>query len=173
MSHELHRRQGPKTARFYIVTVSTSRYREKAAGGSPVDESGDVAEGMAREAGHVVVGRDLLPDDLSAIRRKVMELVQRGDVDVVVFTGGTGLTRTDVTIEAVKPLFDKEIEGFGDVFRHFSVQEVGTAAFLTRATGGVVGDKVIFLLPGSPNAVKTGMRIILAEVPHLLHLVKQ
>jgi Molybdopterin biosynthesis enzymes len=128
---------------------------------------------MAREAGHVVVGRDLLPDDLSAIRRKVLELVQRGDVDVVVFTGGTGLTRTDVTIEAVKPLFDKEIEGFGDVFRHFSVQEVGTAAFLTRATGGVVGDKVIFLLPGSPNAVKTGMRIILAEVPHLLHLVKQ
>lgn len=173
MSHELHRRQGPKTARFYIVTVSTSRYREKAAGGSLVDESGDVAEGMAREAGHIVVGRDLLPDDLSAIRRKVLELVQRGDVDVVVFTGGTGLTRTDVTIEAVKPLFDKEIEGFGDVFRHFSVQEVGTAAFLTRATGGVVGDKVIFLLPGSPNAVKTGMRIILAEVPHLLHLVKQ
>jgi len=173
MSHELHRREGPKTARFYIVTVSTSRYREKAAGGSLVDESGDVAEGMAREAGHVVVGRDLLPDDLSAIRRKVLELVQRGDVDVVVFTGGTGLTRTDVTIEAVKPLFDKEIEGFGDVFRHFSIQEVGTAAFLTRATGGVVGDKVIFLLPGSPNAVKTGMRIILAEVPHLLHLVKQ
>lgn len=173
MSHELHRREGPKTARFYIVTVSTSRYREKAAGGSLVDESGDVAEGMAREAGHVVVGRDLLPDDLSAIRRKVLELVQRGDVDVVVFTGGTGLTRTDVTIEAVKPLFDKEIEGFGDVFRHFSVQEVGTAAFLTRATGGVVGDKVIFLLPGSPNAVKTGMRIILAEMPHLLHLVKQ
>jgi molybdenum cofactor biosynthesis protein B len=129
MSHELHRRQGPKTARFYIVTVSTSRYREKAAGGSPVDESGDVAEGMAREAGHVVVGRDLLPDDLNAIRRKVLELVQRGDVDVVVFTGGTGLTRTDVTIEAVRPLFDKEIEGFGDVFRHFSVQEVGTAAF--------------------------------------------
>jgi Molybdopterin biosynthesis enzymes len=129
MSHELHRRQGPKTARFYIVTVSTSRYREKAEGGSPVDESGDVAEGMAREAGYVVVGRDLLPDDLSAIRHKVMELVQRGDVDVVVFTGGTGLTRTDVTIEAVKPLFDKEIEGFGDVFRHFSVQEVGTAAF--------------------------------------------
>jgi molybdenum cofactor biosynthesis protein B len=128
---------------------------------------------MVKETGHVVVGRDLLPDDVNAIRRKLLELVQRDDVDVIVFTGGTGLTRTDVTIEAVRPLFDKEIEGFGDVFRHFSVQEVGTAAFLTRATGGVVGDKVIFLLPGSPNAVKTGMRIILAEVPHLLHLVKQ
>lgn len=173
MSHEIHRRQGPKVARFYIVTVSTSRFREKAAGGSPSDESGDTAERMVKETGHVVVGRDLLPDDVNAIRRKLLELVQRDDVDVIVFTGGTGLTRTDVTIEAVRPLFDKEIEGFGDVFRHFSVQEVGTAAFLTRVTGGVVGDKVIFLLPGSPNAVKTGMRIILAEVPHLLHLVKQ
>ena len=155
------------------MTVSTSRYREKTAGGNPADESGDVAERMVREAGHVVVGRDLLPDDLNAIRRKVLELVQRGDVDVVVFTGGTGLTKTDVTIEAVRPLFDREIEGFGDVFRYSSIQEVGTAAFLTRATGGIVGDKVIFLLPGSPNAVKTGMRIILAEVSHLLHLVKQ
>ncbi len=173
MSHEIHRRQGPKVVRFYIVTVSTSRYREKAAGGSPSDESGDTAESMVKETGHVVVGRDLLPDDVNAIRRKLLELVQRDDVDVIVFTGGTGLTRTDVTIEAVRSLFDKEIEGFGDVFRHFSIQEVGTAAFLTRATGGVIGDKVVFLLPGSPNAVKTGMRIILAEVPHLLHLVKQ
>jgi molybdenum cofactor biosynthesis protein B len=121
----------------------------------------------------VVVGRDLLPDDVNAIRRKLLELVQRDDVDVIVFTGGTGLTRTDVTIEAVRSLFDKEIEGFGDVFRHFSIQEVGTAAFLTRATGGVIGDKVVFLLPGSPNAVRTGMKIILTEAPHLLHLVRQ
>ncbi len=173
MSHEIHRRQGPKVVRFYIVTVSTSRFREKAAGGSPSDESGDTAERMVKEAGHVVVGRDLLPDDISAIRRQLLELVQRDDVDVIVFTGGTGLTRTDVTIEAVRPFFDKEIEGFGDVFRHFSIQEVGTAAFLTRATGGVIGGKAIFLLPGSPNAVKTGMKIILAEVSHLLHLVRQ
>jgi molybdenum cofactor biosynthesis protein B len=173
VSHEIHRRQGPKVVRFYIVTVSTSRFREKAAGGSPSDESGDTAERMVKETGHVVVGRDLLPDDVNAIRRKLLELVRRDDVDIIVFTGGTGLTRTDVTIEAVRPFFDKEIEGFGDVFRHFSIQEVGTAAFLTRATGGVIGDKVVFLLPGSPNAVKTGMKIILAEVSHLLHLVKE
>jgi len=173
VSHEIHRRQGPKVVRFYIVTVSTSRYREKAAGGSPSDESGDTAETMVKETGNVVVGRDLLPDDVNAIRRKLLELVQRDDVDVIVFTGGTGLTRTDVTIEAVRPFFEKEIDGFGDVFRHLSIQEVGTAAFLTRATGGVIGDKVVFLLPGSPNAVKTGMRIILSEGSHLLHLVRQ
>ncbi|ACB39097.1 MogA/MoaB family molybdenum cofactor biosynthesis protein [Pyrobaculum neutrophilum] len=172
MAHEEHRARGQRVARFYIVTVSTSRYREKAEGRTPVDESGDLAERMAREAGHQVVGRDLIPDDLHLIRSKILELAAREDVDVVVFTGGTGLTKTDVTIEAVRPLFEKEMEGFGDVFRYYSIQEVGTAAFLTRATGGVVGGKAVFLLPGSPNAVKVGMRIILDEVSHLLYLVK-
>ncbi|MEZ0318488.1 MAG: MogA/MoaB family molybdenum cofactor biosynthesis protein [Pyrobaculum sp.] len=172
MTHEIHKSRGPSTARFYVVTVSTSRFQEKARGGSPTDESGDVAVEMITNAGHVVVGRDLLPDDVVAIRRKMFELTSRSDVDVVVFTGGTGLTKTDVTIEAVRPFFDKEIEGFGDVFRYFSIQEVGTAAFLTRATAGVVGDKLVFLLPGSPNAVRTGLKIILSEVSHLLYLAK-
>ncbi|MEM0276724.1 MogA/MoaB family molybdenum cofactor biosynthesis protein [Pyrobaculum sp.] len=171
MAHE-HRKHGPKTARFYIVTVSTSRYREKAEGKSPADESGDVAVSMAAEAGHIVVGRDLLPDDVYMIRRKVLELASRDDVDVVVFTGGTGITKTDVTIEAVRPLFDKEIEGFGDVFRHYSIQEVGTAAFLTRATAGIINGKAFFLLPGSPNSVRTGMRIILQEISHVLYLIR-
>ncbi|RFA98517.1 MogA/MoaB family molybdenum cofactor biosynthesis protein [Pyrobaculum aerophilum] len=172
MAHEHHRRQGPSTARFYIITVSTSRYREKMSGGSPRDESGDLAVEMAREAGHEVVGRDLIPDDMYIIRRRILELVSRDDLDVIVLTGGTGLTKTDVTIEAVRPLFEKEIEGFGDVFRYFSVQEVGAAAFLTRATAGVINGKAVFLLPGSPNAVKTGMKIILQEISHLLYLIK-
>ncbi|MEM1807236.1 MAG: MogA/MoaB family molybdenum cofactor biosynthesis protein, partial [Pyrobaculum sp.] len=140
------------------------------AGGSPVDESGDVAVKMVTEAGHVVVGRDLIPDDVRLIRRKIFELTNREDVDIIVFTGGTGLTSTDVSIEAARPMFEKEIEGFGDVFRYYSIQEVGTAAFLTRATAGLVGGKVVVLLPGSPNAVKTGMRILLEEATHLLYL---
>ncbi|MEM1787681.1 MAG: MogA/MoaB family molybdenum cofactor biosynthesis protein, partial [Pyrobaculum sp.] len=120
--------------------------------------------------GHVVVGRDLIPDDVRLIRRKIFELTNREDVDIIVFTGGTGLTSTDVSIEAARPMFEKEIEGFGDVFRYYSIQEVGTAAFLTRATAGLVGGKVVVLLPGSPNAVKTGMRILLEEATHLLYL---
>lgn len=141
-------------------------------GGSPRDESGDLAVEMAREARHEVVGRDLIPDDMYVIRRRILELVSRDDLDVIVLTGGTGLTKTDVTIEAVRPLFEKEIEGFGDVFRYFSVQGVGAAAFLTRATAGVINGKAVFLLPGSPNAVKTGMKIILQEISHLLYLIK-
>ncbi|MEM1932476.1 MAG: MogA/MoaB family molybdenum cofactor biosynthesis protein, partial [Pyrobaculum sp.] len=120
--------------------------------------------------GHVVVGRDLIPDDVRLIRRKIFELTNREDVDIIVFTGGTGLTSTDVSIEAARPMFEKEIEGFGDLFRYYSIQEVGTAAFLTRATAGLVGGKVVVLLPGSPNAVKTGMRILLEEATHLLYL---
>jgi len=173
MAHEFHRSQGPKSARFYVVTVSTSRFQEKARGGSPKDESGDVAVEIITSAGHAVVGRDLLPDDVTAIRKKAFELMARDDVDIVVFTGGTGLTKSDVTIEALRPLFEKEIEGFGDVFRFYSIQEVGTAAFLTRATAGVVKGKVFVLLPGSPNAVKTGLRILLGEASHLLYLVRQ
>lgn len=172
MAHELHKRQIKRQARFYVVTVSTSRFREKSAGGSPVDESGDLAEKLILHAGHVVVGRDLIPDDVRLIRRKVFELTSRDDIDVVVFTGGTGLTSTDVTIEAVRPMFEKEIEGFGDVFRFYSIQEVGTSAFLTRATAGVVNRKIVVLLPGSPNAVKTGMKILLEETSHLLYLVQ-
>ncbi|MEM1663844.1 MAG: MogA/MoaB family molybdenum cofactor biosynthesis protein [Pyrobaculum sp.] len=170
MAHESHRRQVKRAVRFYIITVSTSRFREREAGGSPVDESGDVAVKMVTEAGHVVVGRDLIPDDVRLIRRKIFELTNREDVDIIVFTGGTGLTSTDVSIEAARPMFEKEIEGFGDVFRYYSIQEVGTAAFLTRATAGLVGGKVVVLLPGSPNAVKTGMRILLEEATHLLYL---
>jgi molybdenum cofactor biosynthesis protein B len=141
MAHESHRRQVKRAARFYIITVSTSRFREREAGGSP-----------------------------RLIRRKIFELTNREDVDIIVFTGGTGLTSTDVSIEAARPMFEKEIEGFGDVFRYYSIQEVGTAAFLTRATAGLVGGKVVVLLPGSPNAVKTGMRILLEEATHLLYL---
>lgn len=167
-SHKIHRERGPKSARVYIITVSTSRYHDR----SIVDESGDLAAQLAAEAGHVVVGRDLLPDDLYAIRKKALELLSRDDVDVVVFTGGTGLAKTDFTVEALRPLFEKEIEGFGDVFRIYSVQEVGTSAFLTRATAGVAGGKVIVALPGSPNAVKVAMRILLEEISHLLYLVR-
>ncbi|MFN3805143.1 MAG: molybdenum cofactor biosynthesis protein B [Pyrobaculum sp.] len=164
-----HRELGPRTVRFFVVTVSTSRFLERA----PRDDSGDLAVEMITNAGHVVVGRDLLPDDMYAIRKKALELASRDDVDIIVFTGGTGITKDDVTIEAVRPLFHKEIEGFGDVFRYFSIQEVGTSAMLTRATAGVIGDKVVALLPGSPPAVRTGLRIILEEASHLLYLVRR
>ncbi|MFP3290921.1 MAG: MogA/MoaB family molybdenum cofactor biosynthesis protein [Thermoproteus sp.] len=170
--HEEHRARGPKELSFWVVTVSTSRYEAMASGRSCTDESGDAAVSLISRAGHRVVGRSLVKDDLVMIRGVVMDLLRRSDVDVVVLTGGTGVARTDVTIEAVRPLLEKELDGFGDVFRLKSYQEVGTAAIMSRALAGVSNGKLVVALPGSPNAVETGLGIILPEAPHIIYLVR-
>lgn len=170
--HEEHRARGPRQARFWIITVSTSRAAAAAAGQVYTDESGDLAERTVKEAGHAVVGKSLIKDDLHLIRSLVEGLAQRDDVDVIVLTGGTGIAKSDVTIEALRPLLDKELEGFGELFRWISYREVGTAAIMTRALAGVVAGRLVVALPGSPNAVKTGLELILPEIPHILYLAR-
>ncbi len=169
--HIAHRSGGRGRYRVYIISISTSRYRLKAKGESYRDESGDLAEELLRSNGHEIAGRDLIPDDLVMIRSRVMEAVSREDVDVVVTTGGTGISRTDTTIEAVRPLLDKELEGFGEVFRIESLREIGYSAIMSRATAGVIGDKLVVCLPGSPNAVRLGLKIVLPELDHIMNLV--
>ncbi|WP_069806450.1 MogA/MoaB family molybdenum cofactor biosynthesis protein [Vulcanisaeta thermophila] len=168
----MHKELGPKTANFFIITVSTSRYHAKMEGKPYTDESGDTAEAMVKESGHRVVGRELIKDDIEMIRNLVRSLASRGDVDVIVLTGGTGLARSDVTIEALRPLFEKEMEGFGDIFRYVSYSKIGTGAIMTRATAGVINGKLVVALPGSPDGVKTGLEIILQELPHILYIIR-
>lgn len=170
--HEEHRAKGPREASFWVVTVSTSRYEAASRGEAVRDESGDVAAEMIKEAGHKVLGRTLIKDDVYLIRETLMELLKRGDVDVIVFTGGTGIAKSDVTVEALRPLLDKELEGFGELFRWLSYNEVGSAAIMSRALAGVVAGRLVVVLPGSPNAVRTGLRLILPEVPHILYLAR-
>lgn len=170
--HEEHRAKGPQRASFWVVTVSTSRFEAAKSGHSYTDESGDVAVRMIEAAGHRVAGRSLIKDDVVMIRSVLMDLLKRDDVDAVVFTGGTGIARSDVTVEAVRPLLDKEIDGFGDIFRLESYREVGTAAIMSRALAGIINGKLVVALPGSPNAVEVGLRIILPEVPHILYLAR-
>ncbi|WP_135853814.1 MogA/MoaB family molybdenum cofactor biosynthesis protein [Halorussus salinus] len=147
-----------------VVTVSSSRSLSD-------DPSGDAIVAGLEDAGHKVVSRDLIGDDYDGVQGSVNALVGRDDVDVVVTTGGTGVTPDDVTIEAVGQLFDKELPGFGELFRLLSHEEIGTKVVGTRATAGVVDGVVVFCLPGSENAARLGVeRIIVEEAGHLAGL---
>ena len=95
------------------------------------------------------------------------------DIDVILTTGGTGLDARDITVETVESLFRKKLEGFGEIFRVKSYEEIGAAALLSRATAGIYKNTVIFSMPGSPNAVKTALSIIIDELPHFVHHVKK
>ncbi|WP_457548861.1 MogA/MoaB family molybdenum cofactor biosynthesis protein [Archaeoglobus sp.] len=148
---------------FGVVTISTSRFERHGFLREPPsdDESGRFLVEEFNAKAYV-----LIPDDVMEIRRAVLDMLR--EVDVVITTGGTGLNPKDVTIEAVKPLIEKEIDGFGDIFRFLSYQEVGDRAMLTRTFAGVVNGKAVFCLPGSLNAVKLGAKLIKSQVRHIL-----
>jgi molybdopterin adenylyltransferase len=142
-------------------------------GSGPVaDESGDLAQRLIERAKGVVVERRLIPDDARLLRSTVSRALSKGDLDVLVLTGGTGVSTTDLTIETVRPFLAKEMEGFGEIFRALSYDKVGAAAALSRATAGIAKGKVVMCLPGSPDAVRTALDFFLGEVPHVLHLAR-
>lgn len=156
-----------------MVTVSTSRYHDRQAKQEEVvDESGDLAVKLIASRGGIVSQRELVPDDPRMLKATVSTALRKRDVDVVVLTGGTGVSTTDVTIETVRPFFEKEIEGFGEIFRAVSYKKIGAAAALSRATAGVTKGKLIICLPGSPDGVRTALELFLGEIPHVLHLAK-
>lgn len=135
--------------RIAVLTVSDTRTLEN-------DTSGDILAQRIGAAGHVLADRDLLRDDKEAIRARVEAWIEDAEVDVVISTGGTGLTGRDVTPEAIRPLFEKEIEGFSVIFHQVSYQSVGLSTLQSRATAGVAKSTFIFALPGSNGAVKDG-----------------
>lgn len=147
-----------------VVTVSSSRTMDD-------DPSGDYIVSSLVDAGHDVVTRELIADDFDGVQHTVDTLVRRADVDVVVTTGGTGVTPDDRTIEAVRPLFEKQLPGFGELFRSLSVEDIGTRVVGTRATAGVADGVPVFCLPGSTDAVTLGVEEIIVDVaPHLAGL---
>ena len=137
-----------------VLTVSDTRTRED-------DTSGDRLESMILADNHKVVGREIIKDDRAVIAEKLRGYAHDPDVDVIITTGGTGVTGRDVTPEAFKDVMDKEIEGFGELFRSVSFDKVGTSTMQSRAIGGVLDGTYIFALPGSPSACKDGWMEIL------------
>jgi molybdenum cofactor biosynthesis protein B len=141
-----------------VLTVSDTRTREN-------DTSGDLIEERLRSAGHRVAARLILKDEIAALRAQVKAWIDDPNIEVIICTGGTGLTRRDVTPEAITPLLTKPIPGFGELFRWLSYEEIGTATIESRAFAGVAGDTLIFCLPGSTGACRLGMeKIILPQL---------
>ena len=169
--HEEHRERARGKLRVRITTVSSSRHAKKSRGDDPGDISGDTAESEIRAAGHTVTSRTRVSDDARMLRREVKSFLSSAD-DVLLLTGGTGVSSRDITIETVRPFFQKELDGFGEIFRRLSYDEVGVAAMLTRATLGVANGKLIMCLPGSPGAVKTALKATAGELPHAVHIAR-
>jgi len=167
---EAHRREAPKSVRFSVVIVSTSRYEALKAGREgPPDLTGDLLCRLLAETGHEVISRRVAPDDIWALRSVLEEEARKG-VDAIIFAGGTGLSPDDVTIEAIRPLLEKEMPGFGELLRLLSYERVGPAAMLTRALAGVYKGVVVFCLPGSPDAAELAVRELIG--PEVGHAVK-
>jgi len=163
-----HKRHAPKKLYFSIFVVSTSRAR----GTGGLDVTGEIAEKKISEKGHVIKRKEIIPDDINAIRSSLLESVR--DSDVIIFCGGTGIHPTDITPEAIKPLLDKEIPGFGELFRWISYSQIGSAAIASRALAGVYSSSLVFALPGSPDGVELALeKLILPEAPHLVWLVRR
>lgn len=171
---EHHRATAPKSLGIFIITCSTSKFRQAEAGESPDDTSGDTIERLATAAGHRVIGRKLLPDSKRMLRRAAKHALASTKVDAMIVTGGTGLSRTDTTIESVATLITKQIPGFGELFRKLSFDRIGSAAMMSRAIAGLAKKKAIFCLPGSPDAVQTAMQqLILPEIGHVIRVARQ
>ena len=157
-----HREAAPETVRVAVLTISDTRTSE-------TDTGGDVVEETMRGAGHEVVAREIVRDEATSIRTTLVDLLARPEVDAVVTTGGTGISGRDTTYEVVERMVEKRLDGFGELFRMLSYEEVGAAAVLSRALAGAVGTKFVASLPGSRNAVRLGMEKLL--VPEIAHIV--
>jgi molybdenum cofactor biosynthesis protein B len=164
VNHIDHKATSPSTVRCYVLTISDTR--------TPANDTSGVAIAQLLEAnGHEVAGRAIVRDDPDAIRSALQAQLDDTRAQVIITTGGTGITSRDSTYEVVGNLLEKRLEGFGELFRMLSYEEIGSSAMMTRACAGTAQGKIIVSLPGSENAVRLGMNKLL--LPELGHLVRE
>jgi molybdopterin adenylyltransferase len=160
VSTELHRKDAPKSVRCFVLTISDTRTAAS-------DRSGAAIAAALEGAGHEIVGRQIVRDDPADVRTAVT--AQTAIAQVIVTTGGTGITSRDSTYEAITSLLDKTLDGFGELFRVLSYEQVGSASMLSRATAGSIGRTAVFALPGSEQAVRLALtKLILPEIGHVV-----
>jgi molybdenum cofactor biosynthesis protein B len=163
VSAEDHKKHAPKRARVFVLTISDTRTVE-------TDSSGRLMEDLIKKGGHDVTGYEIVKDEPAEVQKLIRRVAEEGSADIFISSGGTGISHRDSTYEAVVALLDKRLDGFGELFRMLSYQQIGSAAMMSRATAGLLKDKlVVFALPGSSKAVELALeKLILPEMGHLL-----
>ena len=162
MSHLEHKELSPKAITCAVLIISDSRTEK-------TDESGKYLQDILETNGHTVVDYTLLKNDTESIKKKLEEYLEQEELQVIISSGGTGVSMRDVTVETVTPMLDKMLDGFGELFRTLSYMEIGTASIMSRAIAGVIGGKIIICVPGSLAAVKLAVeKIILPEIGHMV-----
>ena len=164
MSQAQHKARAPASVRCFIVTVSDTRTEA-------TDTSGRAIADLLTAAGHVVAGRAIVKDDADLVRGTLERQLASADVQAIITTGGTGITSRDNTYEVVSGLLQKRLDGFGELFRMLSFEQIGPAAMMSRACAGLVAGHIVVSLPGSEAAVRLAMERLL--IPELGHLVQQ
>lgn len=167
MSTLLHKKDVPDHIRIAVISVSTTRTLAE-------DKSGAWIKKQAKKQGHEVVVHQTVTDDIAAIRELTVHFTEKINPDAIIMSGGTGISSKDVTIEAVKPLFEKELTAFGPLFAQLSFEEIDSAAILSRATAGIIKQTLIFCMPGSIKACKLACNaLIFPELGHLIKHIKE
>jgi molybdenum cofactor biosynthesis protein B len=162
MGYHEHKQHSPVSISCAVLVISGSRTEHD-------DESGKLLMQMLQANGHKVASFDILKNDAGAIRGKLEQFMADDGVQAVISSGGTGASHLDITVETVTPLLDKKLDGFGELFRQFTYQEIGTGSIMSRAMAGVAQGTVVICLPGSVAAVEMAMqKIILPEIGHLV-----
>jgi molybdopterin adenylyltransferase len=166
-----HRDDAPKSVKSAVITLSDSKYKDSLKAKN-TDLSGNIIINTLNEENEVLF-YSVIPDDADLLLDTIKRVIKSFKVDVIITTGGTGIGSRDITIETLKNIFDKELIGFGEIFRYESYKKLGTGAILSRTTAGVYKETLIIALPGSPNAVNLGMKIILKELGHIVKHIKE
>jgi len=162
MSDREHKAQAPASVACFVLTVSDTRTES-------TDTSGRAIAELLTRAGHRLVGREIVKDDAALVREAVTRHLAQPEVQVVITTGGTGITSRDTTYEAIDVMLEKRLDGFGELFRMLSFEQIGAAAMLSRACAGLMSRRIVVSLPGSEKAVTLAMeRLILPELGHLV-----
>ncbi|MEE9191191.1 MAG: molybdenum cofactor biosynthesis protein B [Candidatus Aerophobetes bacterium] len=166
MSAEEHKAKSVKTVKCFVVTVSDTR-------NVSTDQSGQLMKELLASEGHDVLGYYIVKDDPTEVENLLRHALLRDDLEAVLLTGGTGISPRDGTYEVVSRLLDKQISGFGEIFRFLSYQDIGSSAVMSRAQAGVAAGKVVISLPGSRGAVDLAMRrLVLPELGHMVSQVR-